>query len=92
MRSWAEDRPDIVPARAVMTTRAGLWCTREVGAEVHTVSYAARQIGVGWKAVMGAVTYWSHAFITDPARTGTVTALRVDKTKMLAARRFEATT
>jgi len=36
--SWTEQRPDIAPARAVLTTRAGLWATREVGAEVHTVA------------------------------------------------------
>jgi len=39
--SFVEDRTDIAPGRAVMTTRAGLWATREVGAEVHTVAYAA---------------------------------------------------
>jgi hypothetical protein len=40
--SWTEDRADINPARAAMTARAGQWATREVGAEVHTVTYGAR--------------------------------------------------
>jgi hypothetical protein len=46
--TWTEQRPDIAPARAAMTTRAGMWVTREVGAEVHTVAYIARQLGVAW--------------------------------------------
>ena len=40
--TWTEQRPDIAPVRAMLTTRAGLWATREVGAEVHTVAYVAR--------------------------------------------------
>ena len=90
--SWTEDRPDIAPVRAAMTTRAGLWCTREVGKEVHTVAYAARQIGVVWNTVMDTVTYWGQALIDDPARRGEAAAVGVDETKMLAARRFEPTT
>jgi len=43
--TWTEQCPDIAPTRAVLTTRAGLWATREVGAEVHTVAYVARQLG-----------------------------------------------
>ena len=31
--SWTENRCDIAPPRAQMTTRAGLWATREVGAQ-----------------------------------------------------------
>lgn len=89
--SWTEDRPDLAPTRSPMTTRAGLWATREVGAEVHTVAYAARQLGVGWHTVMDAVTWWAEALIEDPNRVGTTTALGVDETKMLAAKRFEAT-
>ncbi|MGQ0616870.1 MAG: transposase family protein [Acidimicrobiia bacterium] len=46
--SWTEDRADVAPAgRPAMTTRAGLWATREVGAHVHTVSYVAGQLGGG---------------------------------------------
>ena len=89
--SWTEDRPDIAPVRAAMTTRAGLWATREVGAEIHTVAYAAGQLGVAWHTVMDAVTYWGRTLIDDPDRVGTVAALGVDETKFLAAQRFEAT-
>lgn len=90
--SFTEDRPDIAPARAVMTTRAGLWATREVGAEIHTVSYAARQIGVCWHTVMDAVTYWAQALIEDPGRITDTAAVGVDETKMNAGRGFDPTT
>lgn len=90
--SWTENRCDIAPPRAQMTTRAGLWATREVGAEIHTVSYVATQIGVSWNTIMNAVSYWGEALITDPTRTGSVTALGVDETKMGAAKRFVPTT
>lgn len=83
--SWTEDRADIAPARAVMTSGAGLWATREVGAEVHTVAYAARHLGVAWATVMTAVAYWGRALIEDPDRVGTVAAVGVDETKYLAA-------
>ena len=89
--SWTEDRPDIAPARAAMTTRAGLWATREVGAEIHSVAYAAGQLGVAWHTVMDAVAYWGQALVTDPARVGLTTAVGVDETKFLAARRREPT-
>lgn len=89
--SWTEDRPDIAPARAAMTTRAGLWATREVGAEAHTVAYAARQLGVNWHTVMDAVAYWGRALINDPERAATTTAVGVDETKFLAAKRKDPT-
>lgn len=89
--SFVEDRADIAPGRAVMTTRAGLWATREVGAEVHTVAYAAAQLGVGWHTVMDTVTFWAEALIEDPDRVGETEAVGVDETKFLAATRTEAT-
>lgn len=83
--TWTEVRRDIAPARAVMTTRAGLWATREVGAEVHTVAYAARHLGVAWNTVMAAVAYWGQALIEDPNRVEVTQAIGVDETKYLAA-------
>jgi transposase len=89
--TWTEQRPDIAPARAALTTRAGLWATREVGAEVHTVAYVARQLGVNWHTVMDAVAYWGQALIEDPDRVGATMAVGVDETKFLAGRRREPT-
>jgi hypothetical protein len=73
--TWTEQRSDIAPARAALTTRAGLWATREVGAEVHTVAYVARRLGVTWHTVMDAVAYWGQALVDDPDRVGQTTAV-----------------
>ena len=89
--TWTEDRPDLAPARAAMTKRAGLWATREVGAEVHTVAYAAAQLGVAWHTVMDAVIYWGSALIEDPERIGATKAVGVDETKLAAAKRDHRT-
>lgn len=90
--SFTEERPDIAPVRAVMTTPAGLGATREVGAEIHTVSYTARQVGVSWHAVMDTVTHWAQALIEDPGRIAETTSVGVDETKMNAAKRLDPTT
>lgn len=89
--SWTEDRADIAPSRAAMTARAGQWATREIGAEVHTVTYAADQLGVGWHTVMDAVAYWGHALVEDPDRAPRSEAVGVDETKHLAAKGREPT-
>jgi transposase len=89
--TWTEERPDIASGRAVLTARAGMWATREVGAEVHSVAYVARQLGVAWHTVMDAVRYWGQALIEDPARVGVTKAVGVDETKFLAAKRRDPT-
>lgn len=85
MRTWTEDRGDIAPARATMTTRAGIWATRQVGGHVHSVSWAAKELGVGWHTVMDAVTFWGTLLVEDPDRVGATTAVGVDETSFLAA-------
>jgi hypothetical protein len=67
-----EDRPDIAPAHAAMTSWAGPWATREVGAEIHTVTDAAAELGVSWHTVVDAVAYWGQALVEDPDRVGTI--------------------
>jgi transposase len=74
-----------------MTARAGMWATREVGAEVHSVAYVARQLGVAWLTVMDAVRYWGHALVSDRGRVEVTKAVGVDETKFLAAKRKEPT-
>jgi transposase len=68
--TWTEERPDIAPGRVAMTARAGMWATRQVGAETHSVAYVARQLGVAWHTVMDAVRYGGQALVTDPGRVG----------------------
>lgn len=62
-----------------------MWATREVGAQVHTIAYAAAESGVAWHTVMDAVRYWGTALIEDPVRVDDTEALGGDETKFLAA-------
>jgi transposase len=89
--TWTEDRPDIAPARATMTQRAGVWATTQVGRHVHSVSWAAKELGVTWHTVMDAVTLWGEALIDDPERIGATSAIGVDETSFLAATATEST-
>ncbi len=83
--SWTEERTDIAPPRSEMTRRAALWATTQVGRHVHTVSWAAAELGVSWHTVMTAIAYWATALIEDPGRIVGVRALGVDETSFLAA-------
>lgn len=89
--TWTEDRPDIAPKRALMTQRAGVWATIEVGRHVHSVSWAAKELGVNWHTVMDAVTLWGEALVADPDRVGDTAAIGVDETSFLAATATERT-
>ena len=89
--TWTEDRPDIAPARATMTCRAGLWATIQGGRYVHSVTWAARELGVTWHTVMDAIILWGSALVEDPDRVGTTKAIGVDETSFLSATATERT-
>ncbi|MDP9424488.1 MAG: ISL3 family transposase [Actinomycetota bacterium] len=89
--TWTEDHPDIAPARATMTRRAGVWATTQVGRHVHSVSWAARELGVAWHTVMDAVTLWGTALVEHPDPVGATKAIGVDETSFLAATASEST-
>jgi len=89
--SWTEDRPDIAPARATMTQRAGVWATTQVGRHVHSVAWASQELGVAWHTVMDAVTLWGEALVSDPERVGATASIGVDETSFLAATATEGT-
>jgi len=89
--SWTEDRPDVAPLRSGMTRRAGVWATVQVGRNVHSVSWAAAELGVSWHTVMDAVRYWGGMLVEDPARIGPAEAVGVDETAFLSATPTEAT-
>jgi transposase len=89
--TWTEDRPDIAPTRSTMTRRAGVWATTQVGRHVHSVSWAAKELGVTWHTVMDAITLWGELLIEDPGRVGATSAIGVDETSFLAATATEGT-
>ncbi len=89
--TWTEDRPDIAPARATMTRRAGLWATTQVGHHVHSVAWAAKELGVAWHTVMDALSLWGAALVEDHDRVVAARAIGVDETSFLAATATERT-
>lgn len=65
--------------------------TTQVGRHVHSVSWAARELGVAWHTVMDAVTLWGTALVEHPDRVGATKAIGVDETSFLSATATERT-
>jgi transposase len=80
IESWTGDEPRIAPARAVMTDRAGRWCTEQVGRLGRTVAEVARELGCDWHTVNDAVIAYGTPLVEDPERIGAVEALGLDET------------
>jgi transposase len=76
-RTWTERSPLGSP-RQSLTQRAKVWVTRRVGAG-QTVAGVARTLGVGWWAVMRAVTEVGTPMVDDPGRLDDVQGLGVDE-------------
>jgi len=84
VKTWTETT-DAIAARAVLTQRARVQACRRVGRDGHSVAAVARDLGVGWHTVMGAVIDVGTPLVDDPARTAGVRALGVDETSFLRA-------
>ena len=89
-RTWTETSVHI-SARTVLTRRAGWEACRQVGANARPVAALARELGVCWSTVMGAVVEHGQALVDDPGRVGPVTNLGVDETAFLKANREHPT-
>lgn len=83
-RTWTE-KIDGVATRQVLTPRAGMEVTRQVGQLCRSVASVAAEYGVGWDTVWSAVTFWGTPLVDDPRRVGRVRALGVDEHGFLAA-------
>ena len=83
-KTWTETSAAIAP-RAVLTQRARVQACRRVGRDGHSVAAVARDLGVGWHTVMGAVSDVGTPLVDEPARTAGVRALGVDETSFLRA-------
>ena len=86
VKTWTEQVPDAVPARAVLTVRAGADATRQVGELAQPVASVARELGVCWWTVMDAVRRYGTPLVEDPERVGTVRALGIDETNYQSAK------
>ena len=89
-RTWTEASPHI-SARTVLTHRAGWEACRQVGANARPVAGLARELGVCWSTIMGAVIEHGQPLVDDSDRVGPVTNLGVDETSFLKANRHHAT-
>jgi transposase len=89
-KTWTEDS-DHVPPRAVITARAGLESTRQVGELGRSVAEVARELGVCWWTVMDAVVLHGTPLVDDPGRVGPVRAMGIDETNYQAATREHPT-
>ena len=79
--SFTEQDPQIAPARAAMTDRAGRWATVQVGRAGRTVAEVARDLGCDWHTVNDAVMAYGAALLAaDVDRIGSVEALGLDET------------
>lgn len=88
--TWTETLAAIRP-RACLTERARAEACRRVGRDGHSVASVARDFGVGWATIMSAVRACGVPLVTDPARTGGVTALGLDETAFRAANAVQHT-
>jgi len=83
-QTWTEIHPQI-RARAAWTERARKQACRRVGRDGHSVAAVARDFGVGWAAVMAAVTEYGTGLVEHPDRVAAVSAVGVDETAFLPA-------
>jgi transposase len=89
-RTWTEQVAH-VPARAVITVRAGAEATRQVGELARPVAEVARELGVCWWTIMEAVIRHGTPLVDAPGRVGATRALGVDETSFLSANREHST-
>lgn len=89
-KTWTEQHPGL-PARQVMTHRAGFEAARQVGELARPVSQVADEYGVCWDTIMAAVVAHGTPLVDDPDRVGAVTSLGVDETSFLKANRRHRT-
>ena len=91
-RALSLRRREIAPARALLTSRAARWATRQAG-RGRPLKDAAAELGCGWHAVNLAVQRWGRALLdADTGRISEVAALGLDEHLMMRRGRFRAKT
>ncbi len=89
-KTWTETT-EHVPTRGLLTHRAGIEATRQVGELARPVASVAKELGVCWWTVMDAVKLHGTPLVDDPNRVGEVTALGIDETSFLRANKEHPT-
>ena len=79
---------EIAPARALLTSRAARWATRQAG-RGRPLKDVGAELGCGWHAVNLAVQRWGGALLdADADRIAAVVALGLDETLFCRRGRF----
>ena len=82
--SWTEEDHRIASPRQVLSTRAALWVTFQVGRFARSVNEVAIELGCGWRTVNHAVITYGEALLeADEGRFGQVAALGLDEVLMV---------
>ena len=83
---------EIAPARALLTSRAARWATRQAG-RGRPLKDVGAELGCGWHAVNLAVQRWGGALLdADTGRISEVAALGLDEHLMMRRGRFRVKT
>ncbi len=88
--TWSETS-EHVEASGLLTVRAGAEVCRAVGEDDWTVALAGRRFGISWPSAMDRVRAYGNPLVDDPARLEMATAVGVDETTFLHARRRRRT-
>ena len=87
-----EQAAEIAPPRALLTSRAARWATRQAG-RGRPLKDVAAELGCVWHTVNTAVKRWGQALLAaDTARISDVEALGLDEHSMMRRGRFRAKT
>ena len=88
----SEQAQQIAPARALLTSRAARWATRQAGRGRPLTDIAA-ELGCAWHTVNTSLRRWGSALLdADTDRVGAVQALGLDETLFARRGRYRAKT
>lgn len=83
-KTWTEAHEGF-SHRCLLTRRAGVEATVQIGRHARPVSGQATRFGVAWETIHNAVEEYGRPLVDDPARVGMVSKLGVDETSYRAA-------
>lgn len=83
-RTWTETDAAMA-SRVLLTTRAAVEVTVQVGRDAQPVAGQARRFSVSWATIHAAVEEFGEPLVDDPNRVGAVSSLGVDETSFKTA-------
>ena len=89
-KTWTET-DEAMASRVLLTRRAAVEVTIQVGRDARPVAEQGRRFGVAWDTIHTAVQEFGRPLVDDPARVGIVRQLGVDETSYKTATPERAT-